>query len=82
MVTLSSFSIEQYETTCELWYEVKQWADCHGYSFANAGREGHDEPGTPGGCWDIDETVCTVACRVNYIPYGRSNIIGFRVVCR
>jgi formylglycine-generating enzyme required for sulfatase activity len=45
-VTLSAFSIAKYETTYELWYEVKQWAGSHGYSFANAGREGND--GTDG----------------------------------
>jgi formylglycine-generating enzyme required for sulfatase activity len=39
-VTLSAFSIAKYETTYELWWEVKQWADSHNYYFANAGREG------------------------------------------
>jgi formylglycine-generating enzyme required for sulfatase activity len=47
-VTLSPFSIAKYETTYELWYEVKRWAiDSGGYSFANPGREGHD--GSPEG---------------------------------
>jgi formylglycine-generating enzyme required for sulfatase activity len=42
-VTLSPFQIAKYETTYELWYEVKTWAAGHGYTFtANAGREGHD----------------------------------------
>jgi formylglycine-generating enzyme required for sulfatase activity len=41
-VTLDSFQIAKYETTYELWYRVKTWADSHGYNFANAGREGHD----------------------------------------
>ena len=45
-VTLSAFQIAKYETTCELWYEVRQWALGNGYSFANAGREGDD--GTAG----------------------------------
>jgi uncharacterized repeat protein (TIGR02543 family) len=45
-VTLSAFKIAKYETTYELWYEVRQWALGHGYSFANAGREGND--GTDG----------------------------------
>jgi formylglycine-generating enzyme required for sulfatase activity len=40
-VTLSPFKIAKYETTYELWYEVKQWAAGHGYNFANAGKEGH-----------------------------------------
>jgi uncharacterized repeat protein (TIGR02543 family) len=44
-VTLSAFSIAKYETTYELWYEVKTWA-AGGYTFANAGREGHN--GTDG----------------------------------
>jgi formylglycine-generating enzyme required for sulfatase activity len=45
-VTLSPFKIAKYETTYELWYEVKTWAGTHGYTFANAGQEGHD--GTAG----------------------------------
>jgi uncharacterized repeat protein (TIGR02543 family) len=45
-VTLSPFQIAKYETTYELWYEVRQWAIGNGYTFANAGREGND--GTDG----------------------------------
>jgi formylglycine-generating enzyme required for sulfatase activity/predicted small secreted protein len=45
-VTLSPFRIAKYETTYELWHEVKTWAAGHGYAFANEGREGHD--GTDG----------------------------------
>jgi formylglycine-generating enzyme required for sulfatase activity len=45
-VTLSPFKIAKYETTYELWYDVKQWAGSHGYTFANSGREGHN--GTTG----------------------------------
>jgi formylglycine-generating enzyme required for sulfatase activity len=50
-VTLSPFKIAKYETTYELWYEVKQWATdaargSNKYTFANAGCEGHD--GTDG----------------------------------
>ncbi|MDR1788599.1 MAG: formylglycine-generating enzyme family protein, partial [Treponema sp.] len=37
-VTLSPYQIAKYETTYELWYEVKTWATSHGYTFANAGR--------------------------------------------
>jgi formylglycine-generating enzyme required for sulfatase activity len=44
-VTLSAFKTSKYETTYELWYEVRQWAadtarGANVYSFANAGREG------------------------------------------
>jgi formylglycine-generating enzyme required for sulfatase activity len=46
MVMLSGFKIAKYETTYELWYEVKKWAISNGYSFANKGREGYD--GTDG----------------------------------
>jgi uncharacterized repeat protein (TIGR02543 family) len=46
-VTLSAFSIAQYVTTYELWYEVYQWAKGNGYTFPdNLGREGND--GTDG----------------------------------
>jgi formylglycine-generating enzyme required for sulfatase activity len=50
-VTLSPFKIATYETTYELWYEVKKWATdsargANGYTFANQGSEGHD--GTAG----------------------------------
>jgi formylglycine-generating enzyme required for sulfatase activity len=39
-VTLSPFRIAAYETTYELWHEVKTWAASRGYTFANPGREG------------------------------------------
>jgi hypothetical protein len=42
IVILSDFNIAKYETTYELWYEVRQWAISNGYIFANPGREGHD----------------------------------------
>jgi formylglycine-generating enzyme required for sulfatase activity len=41
-VPLSPFKIAAYETTYELWYEVKIWAGDNGYTFQNLGREGHD----------------------------------------
>ncbi len=31
-----------YETTYELWYEVRIWAESNGYIFQNLGREGYD----------------------------------------
>jgi formylglycine-generating enzyme required for sulfatase activity len=48
-VILSPFKIARYETTYELWHEVKAWAtdDARGtnkYTFANAGMEGNDGP--------------------------------------
>jgi uncharacterized repeat protein (TIGR02543 family) len=45
-VTLSAFKVAKYETTYELWYEVRQWTAGKGYTFANAGREGDN--GTDG----------------------------------
>jgi uncharacterized repeat protein (TIGR02543 family) len=41
-VMLSPFTVAKYETTYELWYEVRQWAASNGYTFANAGWEGND----------------------------------------
>ncbi|WP_010261186.1 formylglycine-generating enzyme family protein, partial [Treponema primitia] len=46
-VTLSAFKIAKFETTYELWYNVRQWAiaDARGadkYTFARTGREGHN----------------------------------------
>ncbi|MDR1307652.1 MAG: formylglycine-generating enzyme family protein [Treponema sp.] len=41
-VTVSPFSIAKYETTYELWYEVRTWAAGNGYTFANPGSEGYD----------------------------------------
>ncbi len=37
-----AFWIDETEVTYELWYTVRQWAITHSYTFANAGREGHD----------------------------------------
>jgi formylglycine-generating enzyme required for sulfatase activity len=39
-VILSPFKIAKYETTYELWYEVKTWATSNGYDLTNAGQEG------------------------------------------
>ncbi|MDE0839453.1 MAG: SUMF1/EgtB/PvdO family nonheme iron enzyme [Kiritimatiellae bacterium] len=39
-VTLSSFYLSKYETTYQLWHDVKTWASGSGYTFANPGREG------------------------------------------
>jgi formylglycine-generating enzyme required for sulfatase activity len=36
----------KYETTYELWYEVRTWAVANGYTFAHQGSEGND--GTAG----------------------------------
>jgi formylglycine-generating enzyme required for sulfatase activity len=45
-VTLSPFSMAKYETTWELWEEVRVWAGAHGYRIANPGTEGHGANGT------------------------------------
>jgi formylglycine-generating enzyme required for sulfatase activity len=41
-VTVASFAMAKYETTYELWYEVRVWAEANGYTFVNQGREGAD----------------------------------------
>jgi formylglycine-generating enzyme required for sulfatase activity len=49
---LMAYSIARYETTWELWKEVYDWAQGHGYSIANEGTEGHGgEGGTGGTSW-------------------------------
>ena len=45
-VTLNAFKMAKYETTYELWKEVYDWAVTKGYTFANAGKEGHGTTGT------------------------------------
>jgi uncharacterized repeat protein (TIGR02543 family) len=47
IVALSGYEIAAYETTYDLWYAVKYWAEDNGYTFARTGREGHD--GVAGG---------------------------------
>jgi formylglycine-generating enzyme required for sulfatase activity len=39
-VTLSTYQIAKYETTYELWYEVRVWAEALGYIFYSLGLEG------------------------------------------
>ncbi|GHV16430.1 hypothetical protein FACS189493_2270 [Spirochaetia bacterium] len=39
-VTVSAFKMGETEVTYELWIAVKNWATTHGYTFANAGRQG------------------------------------------
>ena len=36
------FSMATTQTTYELWYVVRRWAQAHGYHFENLGREGHN----------------------------------------
>lgn len=38
---ITPYEIGQYEVTYELWYTVRIWAEEHGYTFANLGREGN-----------------------------------------
>lgn len=40
--TVSPFSLNRYETTYDLWYRVRVWAEDNGYSFLNPGQEGSD----------------------------------------
>ena len=46
VVILGGYSIAKYETPWELWKEVYDWAQQHGYSIANEGTEGHGTDGT------------------------------------
>jgi formylglycine-generating enzyme required for sulfatase activity len=41
-VTVASFAMAKYQTTYELWYEVRVWAETNGYTFAKKGQEGND----------------------------------------
>ncbi|GHU45086.1 hypothetical protein FACS1894190_17080 [Spirochaetia bacterium] len=48
MATIAAFKIAAYETTWSLWKEVRDWAIApgNGYTFENAGVEGHGTDGT------------------------------------
>jgi formylglycine-generating enzyme required for sulfatase activity len=65
-VTLSPFSIAKYETTWELWEEVRVWAESNDrgankYDIANDGYQGHEEvdtaspTGTSGASWTDEQ---------------------------
>ncbi len=41
-VRLNPYSIAKYETTYEIWHEVREWAEKNGYIFANKGQEGSE----------------------------------------
>jgi formylglycine-generating enzyme required for sulfatase activity len=40
-VTLNTFKIAKYETTYQLWKEVRDWAVTKGYTIASEGKEGY-----------------------------------------
>ena len=40
IVTVKPYAIAKYETSYELWYEVKQWAEKNGYEFIKKGCPG------------------------------------------
>jgi formylglycine-generating enzyme len=46
LVTISSFKIEKYEVTYELWTAVYNWGLTHGYTDLRAGRSGWNSNGT------------------------------------
>jgi formylglycine-generating enzyme required for sulfatase activity len=56
-----AYLIGQTEVTYELWYAVYTWANLNGYTFANAGKEGHD--GTIGAASTNQEPVTTINWR-------------------
>lgn len=37
---VAPFAINRYETTYRLWYDIRVWAEAHGYYFQNPGQEG------------------------------------------
>ncbi len=44
MVSVSLFYIDRYETGYDLWKQVHDWAEGHGYAFDNPGNNGSDFP--------------------------------------
>jgi formylglycine-generating enzyme required for sulfatase activity len=46
LVTISSFKIDKYEVTYELWADVRTWALTHGYTDLVAGQNGYSPSGT------------------------------------
>jgi uncharacterized repeat protein (TIGR02543 family) len=65
-VTLSPFRIAKYETTYELWEEVRDWATGNGYTFANNGVEGHGTTGTGGSGWSPDQKKRRPVTMINW----------------
>ncbi|MFH0992119.1 MAG: SUMF1/EgtB/PvdO family nonheme iron enzyme [bacterium] len=45
-ITISSFNIDQYEVTYELWTDVRNWGLTHGYTDLPSGRNGYNPIGT------------------------------------
>lgn len=79
--TVKPFTMNKYETTYDLWYEVRTWANDNGYVFVNEGAEGGigvvgKEPGlaryTPVGniCW----YDCILWCNAYSEKEGRSPV--------
>jgi formylglycine-generating enzyme required for sulfatase activity len=46
LVTISSFKMDRYEVTYELWTEVRNWALTHGYTDLWGGQNGYNPVGT------------------------------------
>jgi uncharacterized repeat protein (TIGR02543 family) len=57
------YSIATTETQYGLWYEVRIWAEAHGYQFHNLGREGNDgdEGAKPTDLFSVLEPVTSVS---------------------
>jgi uncharacterized repeat protein (TIGR02543 family) len=71
-VTLSAFSIAKYETTWELWEEVRAWAESNErgagkYDIANNGEQGHGgSDGTSGSDWTDEQKKRRPVTTINW----------------
>jgi sulfatase modifying factor 1 len=62
VASISAFTMGKYEVTYRLWYDVREWAEDNGYTFANDGSEGDDGgSGAPTGA--ENEPVTTISWR-------------------
>ena len=68
-VTLKPYAIAKYETSYELWYEVKQWAEKNGYEFIKKGCPGTNTGAIENGEAENDGTEPTDETK--YQPVSR-----------
>lgn len=84
--TLNPYKINRYETTYNLWYKVRVWAESNGYVFSHPGQQGTDggrgKAPTKSGKYQPVTTVCwydvIVWCNAFSELMGRSPCYSYR----
>ncbi len=77
-VTISSFTIDKYEVTYELWSDVRSWALTHGYTDLTAGENGRQPNGTNNPVMNVNWYDAVKWCNARSEREGLTPVYGIK----